>query len=300
MFPKFVIPIKHGVNDREIKLEMLWKPIYTESGELSSFLAASRDVTDRELVLAELKRTLEKEIELNQLKSKFITMTSHELRTPLATIQSSADLMEIITEGVHEPKAHEGLVKQIRKIHVQLSRLTQIISDVVLFERNNEGKLEFNQIEVDLKAVVIQLVYNQFAQSENDTKIDLELGDKPILMHSDPNLLFHVIRNLIENALKYTPEGKPKPVLKIAPSKNYVQIIMVDHGIGIPKEEFKFVFDTFFRASNVKNIKGTGLGLSIVYDLVKKLGGKLTFTSEENKGSVFTVTLPYERNYLID
>mgnify|MGYP006145912351 FL=1 len=208
--------------------------------------------------------------------------------------------MEIITEAVHEPKAHEGLVKQIRKIHVQLSRLTQIISDVVLFERNNEGKLEFNQTEVDLKAVIIQLVYNQFASTENDTKIGLELGEHPIMIHSDPNLLFHVIRNLIENALKYTPEGKSKPILKLVPDKNYVEIRMVDHGIGIPKEEFKFVFDTFFRASNVKNIKGTGLGLSIVHDLVKKLGGKLTFSSEENKGSVFTVTLPYERNYLID
>jgi len=299
-FPRFVIPIKHGVNGREIKLEMLWKPIYTENGELSSFLAASRDVTDRELVLAELKRTLEKEIELNQLKSKFITMTSHELRTPLATIQSSADLMEIITEAVQEPKAHEGLVKQIRKIHVQLSRLTQIISDVMLFEKNNEGKLEFNQTELDLKAVIIQLVYNQFALHENETKIGLELGEDPVMIYSDPNLLYHVVRNLIENALKYTPEGKPKPVLQIVPEKNVVHVRMVDHGIGIPKEEFKFVFDTFFRASNVKNIKGTGLGLSIVYDLVKKLGGKLTFSSEENKGSIFTVTLPYERNYLID
>jgi signal transduction histidine kinase len=113
-------------------------------------------------------------------------------------------------------------------------------------------------------------------------------------------LLFHVIRNLIENALKYTPEGKPKPLLRLVTSPKLVQIEMVDYGIGIPKEEYKFVFDTFFRASNVKNIKGTGLGLSIVHDLVKKLGGKLTFTSEENQGSVFTVTLPYERDYLID
>jgi signal transduction histidine kinase len=143
-------------------------------------------------------------------------------------------------------------------------------------------------------------VYNQFALHENETKIGLELGEDPVMIYSDPNLLYHVVRNLIENALKYTPEGKPKPVLQIVPEKNVVHVRMVDHGIGIPKEEFKFVFDTFFRASNVKNIKGTGLGLSIVYDLVKKLGGKLTFSSEENKGSIFTVTLPYERNYLID
>lgn len=299
-FPRFIIPLNHGISGKEIKLEMLWKPIYTEKGELTSYLAATRDVTERELVLEELKKTLEKEIELNQLKSKFITMTSHELRTPLATIQSSADLMEIFTESVQEGKAHEGLVKQIRKIHVQLSRLTQIISDVMLFEKNNEGKLVFNQSELELKGLIIQLVYNQFALSENEPKIQLDLGEKPVILKSDPALLFHVLRNLIENALKYTLEGSLKPVLKMNPKAKHIEIQVVDFGIGIPEEEAKFVFDTFFRASNVKNIKGTGLGLSIVNDLVKKLGGKLTFSSKVNHGSTFTIILPYERNYITD
>jgi PAS domain S-box-containing protein len=299
-FPRFVIPLRHGVTGKEIKLEMLWKPIYTEDGELASFLAASRDVTERELILDELKKTLEKEIELNQLKSKFITMTSHELRTPLATIQSSADLMEIFTEAVQDERAHEGLIKQIRKIHVQLSRLSQMISDVMLFEKNNEGKLVYNQAEVEIKSLILQLVYNQFAPQVNEAKIDLDLGTKEVMIQSDPNLLFHVLRNLIENALKYTPEGRPRPELKLMACDKDVKIILKDHGIGIPQEELKFVFDTFFRASNVKNIKGTGLGLSIVNDLVKMLGGKLSFTSEENKGSVFTVILPYERYHSLD
>jgi signal transduction histidine kinase len=84
------------------------------------------------------------------------------------------------------------------------------------------------------------------------------------------------------------------------PKAKHIEIQVVDFGIGIPEEESKFVFDTFFRASNVKNIKGTGLGLSIVNDLVKKLGGKLTFSSKVNHGSTFTIILPYERNHFID
>ncbi len=299
-FPRFVIPLRHGVTGKEIKLEMLWRPIYGENGELASFLAASRDVTERELILDELKKTLEKEIELNQLKSKFISMTSHELRTPLATIQSSADLMEIFTESVENEKAHEGLVRQIRKIHIQLSWLSQMISDVMLFEKNNEGKLVYHQKDVELKSFIIQLVYNQFASNGNGAKIDLELGQDAVIIQSDPNLLFHVLRNLIENAIKYSPEGRSNPILKLDVRKKFVQINIEDFGIGIPKGEFKFVFDTFFRASNVKNIKGTGLGLSIVNDLVKMLGGKLSFISEENKGSIFTITLPYERNNSLD
>lgn len=299
-FPRFIIPLKHSTSGKEIRLEMLWKPIYTEKGELTSYLAASRDVTERELVLEELKKTLEKEIELNQLKSKFISMTSHELRTPLATIQSSADLMEIFTDSVQDPKAYEGLVKQIRKIHIQLGRLTQIISDVMLFEKNNEGKLQFNQTDLDLRAMIIQLVFNQFAQGENEAKIHLDLGEKPLMIKSDPDLLFHVFRNLIENAIKYSPEDAPKPILKLIPKAKKVEVEVKDFGIGIPKEEMKFIFDTFFRASNVKNIKGTGLGLSIVNDLVKKLGGKLSCDSEESKGSTFTITLPYERNNIAD
>jgi PAS domain S-box-containing protein len=299
-FPRFIIPLKHGITGKEIRLEMLWKPIYGDQGELKSYLVASRDVTDRELVLEELKRTLEKEIELNQMKSKFISMTSHELRTPLATIQSSADLMEIISEGVKEEDAHGGLVKQIRKIHVQLSRLTHIISDVMLFEKNSEGKLGYNQIDLDIRGLLIQLAFNQFGMFENESKIQLELGNESVMVKSDPALLIHVFRNLIENAIKYTPEGKPKPILKISRKEKSVEVQMIDFGIGIPPAETKYLFDTFFRASNVKNIKGTGLGLSIVNDLVRKLGGKMTFSSIENQGSIFTITIPYERENFID
>lgn len=293
-FPRFIIPLKHGITGKEIRLEMLWKPIYNEQGELKSYLVASRDVTDRELVLEELKRTLEKEIELNQMKSKFISMTSHELRTPLATIQSSADLMEIISESVKEEKAYGGLVKQIRKIHIQIGRLTHIISDVMLFEKNSQGKLGYNQIELDFRSLLIQLVFNQFGLDEKESKIQLELGSESFLMKSDPTLLIHIFRNLIENAIKYTPEGNPKPILKLSRNEKSVEVQVIDFGIGIPAAETKYLFDTFFRASNVKNIKGTGLGLTIVNDLVRKLGGKMTFSSIENRGSIFTITIPYE------
>jgi signal transduction histidine kinase len=256
------------------------------------------DITDKELLLEELKRTLEKEIELNQMKSKFISMTSHELRTPLSTIQSSADLMEIISDRVLEENAREGLVKQIRKIHVQLSRLTHIVSEVLLFEKIKEGEFECDQIDVDIKSLLIQLVFDQFVLNENESKIELELGPEPVRLKSDPALLIHVFRNLIENAIKYTPNGSPKPILKMIRNEKSVELQLVDFGIGIPQEETQFLFNTFFRASNVKNIKGTGLGLSIVHDLVRKLGGALTFSSVENQGSTFIVSMPFERKNL--
>ena len=296
----FIIPLKHRVTGNEIKLEMLWNPIFNDLGEPESFLLASRDVTERELALDQLKGSLEREVELNLFKSKFISMTSHELRTPLATIQSSTDLIEIISDGVKEEKAHEGLLKHARKIHVQLSRLTRIISDVLLFEKSKEGKLGANQIDVDLKALLIGLVFNQFVLKENETKIELELGNKPVMMKSDPELLFHVFRNLIENAIKYTPVGSPKPILKMTRNEKSVEIQIVDFGIGIPQNDIKFLFNIFFRASNVKNIKGTGLGLSIVNDLVRKLDGKMAFSSKEKQGSTFIISLPCERTNSIE
>jgi PAS domain S-box-containing protein len=297
---RFIIPIKHAVSGKEIKLEILWKAIQNEQGELKSYLATSRDVTERESILEELRGTLEKKIELNQLKTKFISMISHELRTPLATIQSSADLIEIIAEKVNDEKTHERLLKQIRKIYVQLSRLSNIISDLMLIEKNKDGELDNIEIDVDIKSQLIQLVFNRFGLEDNMTKIKLDLGSEPLVLKSDPTLLMYVFGNLIENAIKYTLEGSPKPILKIIRNPESAEIHVIDFGIGIPQGETKFVLDTCYRATNVKNIKGSGLGLSIATDLLAKLGGKLTFNSEENQGSTFIVTIPYEKKNLIN
>ncbi len=299
-YPRYVIPLQHAVSGKEIKLEILWKPILNEQGELKSYLATSRDVTEREFVLEELKRTLEKKIELNQLKTKFISMISHELRTPLAIIQSSADLIELNTEKIEEEKTYTGILNQIRKIHVQLSRLNNIISDVMLFEKNDHGKLDTIEIDVDIRSHLTQLVFNRFGLKENKTKIKLDLGSEPLVLKSDPTLLMYVFGNLIENAIKYTPEGSPKPILKVIQNPESVEIHVIDFGIGIPEGETKFVLDTFHRATNAKDIKGTGLGLSIVTDLLEKLGGKLTFYTKEHLGSTFIVTMPYEKKNFIN
>lgn len=298
--PRFIIPFKNGKSGKDVKLEMIWKPIFAKNGELKSYLAMSRDVSEREFVLEELKNNLDKEIELNQLKSKFISMTSHELRTPLATIQSSADLMEIFIERLNDDKeAQESLQKQIKTINAQLSRLTQIISDVIFTEKNNQGKLEFLLMDVNLKSLILQLVFNHFVVTEGEPILQLDLGEKAVKIKSDPVLLSHVIRNLIENALKYTPEFSPKPILKLVVMADSAVVQIVDYGIGIPLEDADNIFEPFFRGSNVKNIKGTGLGLSIVYDLVQKLGGDLKFSSLENQGSTFTITFPYTSTHSV-
>jgi signal transduction histidine kinase len=126
------------------------------------------------------------------------------------------------------------------------------------------------------------------------------MGSGPLVVKSDPTLLTYVFGNLIENAIKYTPEGSPKPILKVIQNPESVEIHVIDFGIGIPADQTKFVLDTFHRATNAKDIKGTGLGLSIVTDLLEKLGGKLTFYTKEHLGSTFIVTIPYEKKNLIN
>ncbi|MBS4040224.1 MAG: PAS domain S-box protein, partial [Flavobacteriales bacterium] len=284
-FPRFVIPIKHGVNGREIKLEMLWKPIYTENGELSSFLAASRDVTDRELVLAELKRTLEKEEELKRLKTKFINMTSHELRTPLATIQSSSDLIDIIAQDTHPKENKEGILKQTKKITEQLRNLSEIVSTTAFFEPSHKNLTPEKKETLNIQHLLIEILSTLHQTKHKEENFKIHLIEKDLTIKTNKYHITNILKNLIENAIKFSQHSKQAPTIKVQKSKNQIVFRIIDFGIGIPELEINQIFEPFFRASNVKNIKGTGLGLSIVKDLVKEIDGEIRVKSKEKIGT---------------
>jgi signal transduction histidine kinase len=118
--------------------------------------------------------------------------------------------------------------------------------------------------------------------------------DKDKLIYSDSVWLTHIFKNIVENALKYTLPENPAPELTLDFRPKFFEIKIKDYGVGIPKEDQKYIFNSFFRSKNVSNIKGTGLGLSIVNEFVKKLGGKIKFKSEPGKGSEFIIMLPYK------
>jgi PAS domain S-box-containing protein len=283
-------------HEKSVYLEVIRKVLNDENGYPEAFIATSRDVTDRENVLEDLKKSLVKEKELNQLKSRFINMTSHEFRTPLATIQSSTELIEIIVQKLNNEDISARLNVHTKRINAQVKRLTEVISDILILEKNNEGRMNFHKEPIIIKSFVKNLITDNFETKENHPLLKLKLPEEEKVVYSDPVWLTHIIKNIVENAIKYSGESKVLPELRLSFFKAYIQFQIKDYGIGIPEEDRKNIFDSFFRAKNVSNIKGTGLGLSIVNEFIHLLGGSIVFKSKEGGGTVFTIKLPYESN----
>lgn len=260
------------------------------SGEnfLSVFI---RDITLRKKAEDELRFALAREAELNNMKTRFITMTSHEFRTPLTTIQSTVEILSMTFDGLGgqlKPK----IEKYFDRIINEVDRLTRLMNDILVIGRIDSGKVTFNPVEVDLTWMIHELVQSRTFIKNDNRQISYKFSGSAKKIKADPNLLGQIMTNLISNALKYSM-GKPAPELTIAYKNEFLEIKVKDYGVGIPKGEQKNLFETFFRASNVENIQGTGLGLVIAKQFVEIHGGKIEVKSEENVGTEFMVTLPY-------
>jgi PAS domain S-box-containing protein len=291
---KVVFPHKHKTNGNTIFLEVLLKPLKDQEGKIFSILATSRDVTERELGIEELKKALLKEKELNQLKSRFISMTSHEFRTPLSTILSSTDLLLAMSQQEKMEISKDQLATHLNRIYNQIKRLSNVVNDVLILEKNEHDKLKAVSQPLYIINFISALISEFNDQKSPATRIRTHFPDKERLIYSDPVWLTHVFKNIVENALKYSlPEDKA-PELTLTYLPKTFEIRIKDYGVGIPKEDQKYIFDSFFRSKNVSNIKGTGLGLSIVNEFVKKLKGNVKFKSELGEGSEFIVKLPYK------
>lgn len=245
------------------------------------------EISERKRAVEEARKALEKERELNELKSRFVSMASHEFRTPLSTLLSSTSLVEQYMQK-HDP---EKAQKHIDRIKSNIKLLTSVLNDFLSLSKLEEGK-----VEVDVEALPLESFINDLAEElqvslKNGQKIQVDLDKAPKEIHTDSKIFRNVLLNLISNAGKYSPADKPIEV-HITRENGTCFIAVKDHGLGIPKEEHKHVFDRFFRASNVSNIQGTGLGLNIVRRYLDLLNGKIRFESEPGKGTVFTIELP--------
>lgn len=289
---KLVVPHTHKITKNVVFLEILMTPLKDESGAVYSLLATSRDVTEREKMLEELKESLVREKELNQLKSRFISMTSHEFRTPLATIMSSTELLGMILDRAGDSYLTERSQTHISRINAQIKRLTAVISDLLVLEKSAQDKIVITQQEVAINRFVRSVVDNHI--NDMGSKIETDISDEDIIIDTDPTWLSHIINNLIDNAVKYSPYADQYPKVTVEKLNGDVLIKVRDYGIGIPKSDHKYIFGSFFRAKNVSNIRGTGLGLNIVKEFISKLGGEVSFISQEGKGSTFILKLPYE------
>ncbi len=252
------------------------------------------EVAERKIIEATLRATeqeirsaLAKEKELNELKSRFVSMASHEFRTPLSSILSSAELIEAYTQTEQQNKRQ----KHINRIRNSVRMLTSILNDFLSLSRLEEGQIPYQPEEVDLDAFCLEIKQELEPLLKNGQNIIYQPIHNRSSFLLDRKMMRHVFYNLLSNASKYSHEEKDI-YCKTRVEGSLLIISIIDEGIGIPQEDQGHMFTRFFRAHNVENIKGTGLGLTIVKRYVKLMGGTIGFHSIEGKGSTFTVSLP--------
>ena len=234
----------------------------------------------------ELSAALEKEKELNELKSRFVSMASHEFRTPLATILSSLSLVNKYSE-INDTV---NQTKHIARIKTSVSHLTEILNDTLSISRLEEGKVIMNFTHFDIEIFIGETLQELQAIAKKGQQITYtHNGIKNVFM--DIKVLKQIIFNLVSNAIKFSPENSIIEIYTQAyPSNLTLQI--TDNGIGIPDEDKEHMFERFFRAQNATNVQGTGLGLNIVAKFVELLKGNITFESQYGKGTTFFIKLP--------
>lgn len=237
-----------------------------------------------ELSKEELSKLLEREKELNELKSRFVSMASHEFRTPLSTILSSAYLLNKvkIIEDESRREAH------LNRIISSVKMLTDILNDFLSVGKIEEGKIYVRIGEFNLPVFVADALDELKNNLKNGQEIIYNhIGDD--LVELDSVLVKHIIMNLVSNASKFSPEGAPIEIVTNNGSST-ISLSVNDHGIGIPAEDQKHLMERFFRGSNVSNIQGTGLGLHIVARYSELMNGSISCISEVNEGTEIVIT----------
>lgn len=241
-------------------------------------------VDELEKAKADVSLSLEKEKELNLLKSRFVSMASHEFRTPLSSIQLSASLIEKYAAEYANP----NISKHVNKIKNGVGNLTIILNDFLSLEKLETGKVQTQKTLVNLVKFSEEITEEMQTVAKQNQHIIYQHTGLLNMVNIDANLLRSAIVNLIANAVKYSGEDTFIEFnTEITGNKCFITI--KDDGIGIPLEDQKHLFEPFFRANNTGNIPGTGLGLNIVERYIKLMNGEIEFQSSENKGTKFTL-----------
>ncbi|HTR32206.1 MAG TPA: PAS domain-containing sensor histidine kinase [Puia sp.] len=238
----------------------------------------------------ELHEALEKERELNEIKSRFVSMASHEFRTPLSTVLSSAALLSRYTKEDQQ----ELRDRHIRKIKDSVKHLNTLLEDFLSLGKLEEGKVMAEPVTFDVREFLEEIVeeMRSLAKEGQTIRCDLEGANQFV---SDKRLLKNILINLIGNAVKFSPDGATIQ-LAATQTPESLTIAVRDQGIGISPEDQQHLFSSFFRGGNALNIEGTGLGLHIVKRYLDLLGGSIRLESVLDKGSTFIIVVPRVRD----
>jgi len=238
-----------------------------------------------------LKEALSREIELNELKTKFLSMVSHEFKTPLSAILTSTTLVGKYKESKNQEKRD----KHLKTITREVKHLNNILNDFLSIERFEKGKEIYNLTNFSLSKVINEVIYNANMILKSGQHIGYPKDVDELIICQDEKIISLVLINLLYNSIKYSPEDTVIDLL-VNVTEDTLILKVSDEGIGIPDKDQKFIFDRYFRAENVLLTQGTGIGLNIVKTHIENLGGSISFESVENEGTTFTVVLPVDNN----
>ena len=233
------------------------------------------------------KDALKKEKELNELKTKFLSLVSHEFKTPLSGILTSAMLL-----GKYKlTEQQEKRDKHVKTISDKVHYLNNILNDFLSIEKLETGKISYKFNTFKVSKVVNEVVYNANMLLKEGQIINYPENIDEYSMFQDEKILELALSNLVHNAIKYSSENTIVDI-QIKQNEKQTTFKIKDNGIGIPVNDQKSVFNRYFRAENALLTQGTGIGLNIVKSHLENLGGTISFISEENKGSEFTFVIP--------
>lgn len=275
-------------NELEEKIKIRTRELEESVSKLQTLnLDLEQEVKRRNEAENRMKAALQKEKELDELKTKFLSLVSHEFKTPLSGILTSVVLSGKykLEEQQDKREKHFSTIKN--KVHY----LDNILNDFLSIERFDFGKVTYKFSTFSLSKLLNEVVYNANVTLKSGQEIEYPKNLENITIIQDEKILELVLSNLLGNAIKYSPEiSLIKFEIKLEEEK--VIFIVTDEGIGIPEKDQKHIFERYFRAEKALLNQGTGIGLNIVKVHLENLGGSINFTSRENVGTKFIVELP--------
>lgn len=245
------------------------------------------DITARKRNEQEILTALEHERELNQLKSRFVSMVSHEFRTPLAAIMTTVGILQRYPDRYSEAERQQRL----GRIQSTINHLNKLLDDIIYLGKAQSSAIQLEQEPIDLVTFCTDLAQDIELAFNGVARIQMNITPQPKPLLVDRQILHKILSNLLSNALKYSDEEAPVR-FDVHYDDGHLHITVEDYGIGIPLADQKRLFQTFHRGQNVGKTPGTGLGLNIVKQSVDLYGGHMRMVSEENKGTRFDVVLP--------
>ncbi len=249
----------------------------------------------------ELRSLTQRLKELNELKDKFITITNHELRTPVTVLKGYIELIDYFLED----NRNENINEAIEIVTETMRELVEIVEQMHDISSFDYGKKRMVTVDVEIEKI-LELIYKEMKVlfEKRKIKFDLNLDRSGVVVSGDDKQLKRSLRELLQNALKFTPEGGHVELEYSINKKNKKLYIKVkDNGIGIPGNKLDLIFEPFYEVQNVINHMtsktefmggGIGLGLTLAKEVFESHKGELLLESEENRGSTFTVVLPYK------